>query len=114
MDQVGDRLAVGELADSRSRVGHAQASIDRSVGSGVVSVPAEEVGDRVLREAEAVVHPEPIRSGALRLVEGDLLGDAREQCPQAVRDRSPGSMTLPPWELASELPGGSGHAETAR
>ena len=59
--------------------------VDGPVGGlGVVPVPAEQVGDRVLREPQAVVHAEPIGRRALGVVELDLLGDAREQRLQAV------------------------------
>ena len=80
---------------------------------GVVSVPAEDVGHRVLGEAQPVVHPEPVRSRALGLVERDLLGEAREQRPQAVLDRLAGFETFPPWERSSELPGGRFSARPA-
>ena len=78
MDQVGDRLAVGELAAAVSSPTR-QASIGPVGGLGRVAVPPEQVGDRVLGEPEAVVHPEPVRRRALGVVEVDLLGDAREQ-----------------------------------
>jgi len=77
-----------------------------------VSVPAEDVGDRVLGEAEPVVHPEPIRSGALGLVEGDLLGEAREKRPQAVLDRLAGLDDFPALGALERVAGRPGQLKT--
>ena len=48
-----------------------------------MAVVAEEVGERVLGEAEPVVHTEPVRRRPLRLVEGDLVADPRQECPDS-------------------------------
>jgi hypothetical protein len=48
-----------------------------------VSVPAPEVGDRGLGEAQAGGRAEPVRRRALGVVEVELLLDACEERPQA-------------------------------
>ena len=83
VDQVRDRLPVGKLLDE-ARL-HAS-GVDGPVGGlGGEPVAAQQVCDRVLGKAEAVVDAEPVRAHALRVVEVDLLGDAREQRLQSGR-----------------------------
>jgi hypothetical protein len=54
-----------------------------------VAVPPEHVGNRVLGEAQAVVHAKAVGRLALRVVEVDLLGDPREQSAQPVGEVAP-------------------------
>jgi hypothetical protein len=48
-------------------------------------VPAEQVGDRVLGEAQPVVHAEPVGRRALRVVEVQLLADPGQERPETGR-----------------------------
>src|SRR5436190_4637161 len=91
VDEVGDGLAVDELADRRAQLHVNRWAATLGVGrplpnAGLVAVPAKQVGDGLLGEAQAVMHPEPVRSRALGVVEVDLVGNPGEERGEAARE----------------------------
>ncbi len=106
VDHVHDRLAVGELADCRLEVGHAQASIARS--SVRASCPCRRRMSATASSAKRSPSCIPSRYGAVPLASLKAISSARRDSsarrPSSIV--SPGSTTFPPWALSSELPGG--------
>src|SRR5512135_3500460 len=74
-----------------------------------VPVAAEEVGDRVLGESEAVVHAEAVGRSALGVVEVDLVGDSRQQRMQACSEVGAGIYDALALRCLERVPGRSGH-----
>lgn len=79
-----------------------------------MAVTAEQVGDRVLGEAEPVVHAESVRRRPLRIVELDLLGDPGEQRTQT-RDEIGSGLDDPlTLDRLERVPRRADHAGAAR